>query len=82
MRNLFLALVCMVGLAGCTDEDAATSTLRGAGYTDIQFTGYGWFDCGGDDFSATSFRAKGPTGVPVEGAVCCGLMFKNCTIRH
>lgn len=67
-------------LVGCTDEVGARRALRGAGYTSIELTGFAWTGCGGGDDQATGFRAKGPTGVHVEGVVCSSWS-KGSTIR-
>ncbi len=66
---------------GCTDEASSYRVLKSAGYSDVQLTGWSPFACSKDDQFETGFRAKGPTGQPVEGTVCCGLVFKACTIR-
>lgn len=81
MKNLLLISAMVIFVSGCSDADVATKALRGAGYTDIKTTGYSWFACGRDDSFATGFIAKGPTGVPVTGAVCSSLLIKNATIR-
>jgi len=80
MKVALIALIALT-LSGCTDGSATRQALAEAGFTDIQVDGFAWLQCGKDDTYATAFRAKGPTGVPVAGAVCCGL-FKGCTIRH
>lgn len=72
--------VALVALAGCTDPDGARRVLQSSGFSDIEIGGYGWFSCGNDDHFATTFRATGPSGAPVTGAVCRGV-FKNSTIR-
>jgi hypothetical protein len=78
MRTLILAAA--LALTGCTSHNDAKRALEGAGYTNIELGGYAWFDCGrGDDF-ATEFKATGPTGKRVQGAVCTG-WFKGSTIR-
>ncbi|MEM1050600.1 MAG: hypothetical protein AAGI28_00760 [Pseudomonadota bacterium] len=64
----------------CTSPDRATDTLLAQGYTQIQIDGYAYLDCGQDDVFATAFKAKSPSGQPVEGAVCSGL-FKGNTVR-
>jgi hypothetical protein len=69
------------GLASCTDPDNATRILEANGFTNIEITGYSWFSCSEKDAQSTGFKAVGPTGVKVEGAVCSGLFFKNSTIR-
>lgn len=80
-------VIAMLGLAAfltaaCTDEGASFAVLKAAGYSSIQLTGYDW-SCGQGDGSCTGFRAKGPTGIPVTGAVGCGGPFslKGCTVR-
>lgn len=70
-----------VALVACTDEDGTRRTLDSAGYTEIQTTGYSWFECGKDDSFHTGFRAKNPAGKVVTGTVCCGFATKGCTIR-
>lgn len=67
-------------LAGCTDEESTVRALQGAGYKNIQTGGYAPLMCGREDTYCTSFTAVGLTGIPVEGAVGCGV-FKGCTIR-
>ena len=74
------ALVLLIG-AGCTDDGAASETLRANGFTRIQLTGWDAFSCGKDDTTCTGFEAVGPTGVHVRGAVGCGLVMKGCTVR-
>lgn len=75
-------LLCILALCtfGCTDEESSAKALSNAGFTDIQFNGYSYFDCSEDDTYATKFTAKNPNGLIVEGTVCCGY-FKKCTIR-
>lgn len=53
------------------------------GYTNIRMTGTPFFGCSKDDsfFASSNFTATAPTGDDVEGTVCCGLMFKGCTVR-
>lgn len=75
--RLWLALL----LVACTDEAASTRALRAHGLTDIEFTGYDIWACSNDDTFSTGFRAKNAHGETVEGAVCCGLVVKNCTVR-
>jgi hypothetical protein len=79
--KVFALMIIVAVLAGCSDPPSAKRALHGAGYSDISVGGYSWFSCGGEDTYATKFTAKGPSGVPVSGAVCSGLFFKNSTIR-
>lgn len=96
MKNLMIVLmlsVFMLSLSGCsssgignppllTNSNLATQTLEKAGYSNIEIVGWDMFGCSEDDFSATQFRATNPVGVQVEGTVCCGFIFKKCTIRY
>lgn len=78
VRALLFALVL---LAGCTDESSARDSLDAQGFTDIVITGWEPFSCGEDDDTSTGFTAINSNGEPVEGVVCCGFVFKGCTIR-
>ncbi|MDM8356646.1 hypothetical protein [Pandoraea communis] len=80
MRLVALAALLAL-LAACTDSDTARRALHGAGYTDIRIDGYSFYGCGDNDDYSTAFTAKGPTGVPVSGAVCSGFLSKSATIR-
>jgi len=75
-----LAAMALITLCGCTDATGAKKALEGAGYSNIQMTGYSMFSCGQDDVYKTKFSATGPTGKQVTGAVCAGI-FKGSTIR-
>lgn len=74
-------LTAVFGISGCTKPESAARQLEAAGYTDIQLHGYDWFNCSKDDTFHDKFTAKGPTGKPVSGVVCSGLLFKGGTIR-
>lgn len=74
-----LLLFTLLALA-CTDNEGASRALHGSGFTDITLTGFS-FGCGKDDGSSTGFEAKNPQGGRVKGVVCCGLIFKGCTVR-
>ncbi len=76
----FLTLFAVM-VIGCTDEANTRRTLSNSGYSDIQITGYSWFECGDDDLFHTGFTAKNPVGKQVDGTVCCGALTKGCTIR-
>jgi len=81
MKKLLLTLICVLPLLSCTNEDATVRTLTDAGYSEIKTTGYAFWYCSDNDHYHTGFQAKNPRGMIVEGAVCCGLMTKGCTIR-
>ncbi len=54
------------------------------GYTDVQSQGVAFLGCGKDDSMITSEHvlAKNSNGKTLELTVCCGLIFKGCTVRH
>jgi hypothetical protein len=82
MKNSFLLIVAaLVLLVGCTDESSTVRTLEAAGYSNVQTTGYEFFECGEDDTFHTGFIATNPKGKRVSGTVCCGWLAKGCTIR-
>jgi hypothetical protein len=80
-KTLFNTVLLLV-TCSCTDEGSSRNTLESAGYTDITFEGHSFFLCGQDDVYSTKFTAVNPRGIQVSGAVCCGLLFKGCTIRY
>jgi hypothetical protein len=55
--------------------------LEKSGFTDIQVDGWAGLSCSEDDTFGTNFQATNPSNVTVTGVVCCGLVFKGCTIR-
>jgi hypothetical protein len=81
MRRAIVVGAFLVAIAGCTDVDGARDALRKAGYTQIEVGGYAAFSCSDDDTFATKFKAIGPSGLSVTGAVCGGGLFKGKTIR-
>lgn len=78
--TLTLILV-LCKVQGCPQPQQAREVLDAEGYTQIEITGggHGW-TCG-QEWGATGFRATSPGGARTEGAVCCGVMFKGCTVR-
>lgn len=80
MNKTVLSIIVALTVGACSDSDTATKALRGAGYTQVQITGYRFFTCGERDSFHTGFSALGPTGVPVKGTVCSGWL-KGATIR-
>lgn len=78
--RLLIALLVGLVLVGCTSAKDATKALTSAGFKDIEITGYDYLACSDDDTFRTGFKAVGPTGKHVEGAVCSG-WFKGATIR-
>ena len=78
--KIILAIMSLACLTACSDNSGAQRTLQQSGYTEITTTGYALFGCSDDDTYHTGFKAKGPSGVPVQGVVCGGV-FKGNTIR-
>lgn len=77
----YLVVLAFLCLTGCSDESNSKRTLESSGYSDIRISGWSPFSCGKDDTFSTGFTAKNPAGKYVDGVVCCGLMFKGCTVR-
>lgn len=80
-KKLITLNFALLAFIGCTDEDATKRHLHNQGYTNVATTGYAFGNCSKDDTYATEFHAVSPTGSYTEGAVCCGLFLKGCTIR-
>lgn len=79
--KVFLVVLALVSLCGCTRPDNAREVLEAQGYTDITITGYKFFGCASkEDFFRTGFVATSPNGTRVEGVVCEGLL-KGATVR-
>ena len=69
-------------LAWTPDTEGANRILQEEGYTDVHITGADPMMCGHGDLKGTKFRAKNQAGNVVRGVVCCGAVFKGCTIRR
>lgn len=80
-ENMIRAFILAALLTACTDSGKASRTLENAGFSDIELTGYRGWSCGEGDDTCTGFRARGPSGRIVTGAVGCGYWGKGCTIR-
>ena len=70
--KLIATIAVLVSLSGCTDKDNSYKVLTKEGYTNITFTGYGFFRCPKEDMFRTNFTAK-KNGKLYEGTVCRGL---------
>ena len=85
MKDLIVvALFACWGLFWCSTNTNAAETARvlGAnGMHNVKPGGHGWFACSTGDWSSTKFTATGVNGQTVSGVVCCGLLFKSCTVR-
>lgn len=81
MKNLLLCVSVASVVASCSDANITRETLTKAGYTNIRTTGWAPLVCGQDDTYSTGFTAVNQVGIEVSGVVCCGLIFKSCTVR-
>lgn len=77
--HAFLA-ISVAAITGCTSSNDTHRALEGAGYTDVDITGYRLFGCAREDQFHTGFSAIGPSGKRVTGVVCSGWL-KGSTIR-
>lgn len=80
---LLIIVIVLVSVRGCTNkasEERARDLLLSQGMTDVTMTGHRFFGCGEGDVFRNGFTAKSPTGIPVSGVVCGGLM-KGQTVR-
>jgi hypothetical protein len=85
-RLLILPVVAFAtAMAACTDPDlAATQAIGAYGFSQPEIVGSfaaTFAYCSRDDNWGREFRAIGPTGVPVHGVVCGGLIGKGATLR-
>lgn len=76
----FVIPLMLVASHGVTDNEGAARALQSAGYSDVVVGGSAWLRCDKHDIYRTKFRATGPSGERVSGAVCAG-WFKGSTIR-
>jgi major membrane immunogen (membrane-anchored lipoprotein) len=78
--KLYVLVIAMLLLAGCTREDQARRTLENNGYKDVKMNGYVFFGCDEKDTYHDSFEAVSPSNHRVTGVVCGGVL-KKSTIR-
>lgn len=78
------ALLALILLISCTNENGSKRALEGLGLTNVRITGYSLFGCSQDDSTCTAFVAE-RDGKQVRGVVGCGLdgmpFAKGCTVR-
>lgn len=80
MKTLVIAALIISICTACTKTDETERVLKNNGFTKIHLTGYQFFSCDGKDLFHTGFTAISPSGHPVKGVVCSGLL-KGATIR-
>ena len=76
-----LLIIIIASMVSCSNPERTVKILEAQGFSEVQTTGYDFFECGRDDFFSTGFKAKNQNGKDVEGVVCCGLFLKGCTTR-
>lgn len=83
MKRILLSasIALLLLLPACSDNSGAVALLEGQGFTDVRPTGHSFWGCGEGDNVATGFSATSPSGKPVKGVICGGLLFKGATIR-
>ena len=81
-ENIFLLLILVIFITGCTSTNKTINTLEKGGFTDIEVGSWDVFACSESDWFSTKFIATNPVGQKTDGTVCCGLIFKSCTIRY
>ena len=81
ITSLVLAVVMVVVfvLGRPSDEDIHR-VLSGAGYTQVELTGFKFLGCAKEDSYRIGFLAIGSDGKPVSGLVC-STPFKGHTVR-
>ena len=69
-------------LCSCTVSDATVTRVAEAnGLHDVEPASWAPMSCGKGDTLRSHFTAKNAAGKDVRGTVCCGLLFKECTVR-
>lgn len=84
---MMLGIVLSVGRGCLVREEPAVKAMQDAGFTDVAVTDSHrilptFFGCGRDDAAGFEMRAKNSNGTTVHTVVCCGFIFKSCTIRY
>jgi hypothetical protein len=78
----FLAPLLFLFLTACTpSNETSIRVLEDNGFTSVRLGGFAFFGCSEGDSLTMNFEAIGPTGRPVSGVLCCGMVFKSCTVR-
>ena len=79
---LLLAAGVAFFVRGCEgDVDHARGVVESSGYTNVIVGGPSRWSCSDSDTVSNTFTAVSANGKKVSGIVCCGLIFKNCTVR-
>ena len=80
MRKPALAVAVPLLTACPATEDQVKDTLTAMGFTDMERTQFAIWECAKGEIGS-HFTARNPAGAPISGVVCCGWMYKVCTVR-
>lgn len=64
-----------------TPDPKLQRAVESQGLTDVKIGDWSPMSCGQGDNISRSFTATNQQGHKVKGTVCCGLVFKDCTLR-
>ena len=73
-----------LGLAACAQQSDAVSAVNLLGWSDVVVDDRSdvlSFGCGDDDTTKFDVHGKDAAGRPAKASVCCGALFKGCTVR-
>lgn len=81
--SIGLVLLVMLFAIGGSDTPNYAGIVQSQGYTNVNIGDSAWMGCGKEDsvFTSVHFNALGVDRRPVSGVICCGLIFKSCTVR-
>jgi len=88
--RLLLTIPFLVSLTACgaaVNQDHAIDAMKTAGWSEVTVTGKNivapdLMGCSEDDAVVFYTKGKNPAGQTAEAKVCCGAVFKSCTIRY
>ena len=84
MAKIFLyilAILFLLFVPTCSDENTTKNILSNRGYTDIQIVDKEWWDCDYGDSYSTRFTAKIGQNHKVKGSVCDGWFRDEAIIK-
>ena len=87
MLKIATVALLMTGCGLLVSEDDAVQAAQNAGLTRVVVTDThvffaGFAGCAKDDAAGFDVSGVNPNGQRVEVTVCCGAVFKGCTVRY
>lgn len=80
-----IGLTLLIGSLSMTDCSPPnyTRVVESQGYTSVRIKDAAYMGCAKEDsvFTSVHFEALGVNHEPVSGVICCGFIFKSCTVR-